>query len=98
MMHRLRPKTSVASAMILHPPGYGFASLSVSGTTIAGNVCISYNGNRTVHAICIYEYLNIDVSCIFIDVFFVAMEARGCSSYMMLVVHDLGRVCRTLPV
>ena len=51
MTHRL-PKTSVASALILHPNGYGVTTRSVSGTNIAGHDCISYTGNRTAHAIC----------------------------------------------
>ena len=50
MMNRLL-KTPVASALILHPPGYRVAALWVSGINIAEHVCISYAGNRTAHGV-----------------------------------------------
>ena len=37
----LRMEIRVASALILHPPGYGVAALSVSGAIMAGLYCIS---------------------------------------------------------
>ena len=41
MLHRQRLKTSAASALNLHPPGYGVATLSVSAAIMAGHDCIS---------------------------------------------------------
>ena len=103
MMNRLL-KTPVASALILHPPGYRVAALWVSGINIAEHVCISYAGNRTAHGVWIYESnrctytwassLRDGEQCIF-----AAIEVRGlhaghtwCVSYMNLAVH--AELCR----